>query len=182
MKLVQMPTALLRLGDADLDGAGVDSTLLAAFRDYLPRALAETRGLAILAPASAGTERLLMVLARQIGAALRDENIHLRERGGDLKAGRKKLCYLPGHALRLALADLACQRTLASEAVCFFQDLDGARGGPSVDPSRLDSAPLLSLLDERLADGRPTFLTVDPARLPPGLERELRARLPVLSV
>src|ERR1041385_4478442 len=98
-----MPTFLLRLGDADLDDAGVDPALLLAFRGYLPRALEETRGLAILAPASAGTERLLMVLARRIGAALRDENIHLRERGGNLKAGRRKLCYLPGHALLHAL-------------------------------------------------------------------------------
>ncbi len=181
MKLVQMPTALIHLEDAQLDGVGVDAGLLTAFRAYLPHALGETRGLAILAPATAGTERLLMILARRIGAALRDENIHLRERGGDVKAGRKKLCYLPGHALPTALDDLESRRALVSEAACFFQNLDGAWRDAQAGPRRVDSMPLLRLLDERLADGRPTFLTADPARLPSGLAGELRARLPVLQ-
>jgi hypothetical protein len=169
VKLVQMPTALVRLGDADLDDAGVDQALLKAFRSFLPRVLEQGRGLAILAPASLGTERLLTVLARRIGAALRDENIRLRERGGDVKAGRKKLCYLPGRALPIALADPVCRDVLTSESVCFFQDLDEAWAGPEAGPSPTDSAPFLGLLDRRLASGRPTFVTADPSRLPAGL-------------
>ena len=54
MKLVQMPTDLLHLEDADLDRAGVEPSLLAAFRAYLPAALGERRGLAILASPEAG--------------------------------------------------------------------------------------------------------------------------------
>jgi hypothetical protein len=168
--------------------AGVDAHLLAAFRAYLPGALDDTRGLAILAPPAAGTGRLLMVLARQIGAALRDENIHLRERGGDLKGGRKKLCYLPGSALPLALGEHAASRALASEAASFVQDLDlawpgdAARHDPPPGARPFDWGQLVRLLDERLAAGRPTFLTADPGGLPPRLAGKLRARLHVLEL
>ena len=181
MKLVQMPTDLLHLEDADLPAVGVDPRLLAAFRAYLPSALADTRGVAILGPAAAGTREVLMVLARRIGAALRDENIGLRERGGDLKRGRKKLCYLPGSALPTALAARRARRTLAAEAACFFQDLEGAWVAGQDGRAALAPNALLDLLDERLAGGRPTFLTASPDRLPSDVERGLRARLPVLE-
>src|SRR5690242_20614545 len=134
-----MPTGLLRLSDADLDDAAIDPPLLVAFRAYLPRAVDDERGLAILASPAHGSHQMLMVLARRIGAALRDENIHLREQGGDLKAGRKKLCYLPGRALALALGEPATRHALTSEAACFVQDLDrtgltDGRGGTGLPP------------------------------------------------
>jgi hypothetical protein len=136
---------------------------------------------AILAASGAGTRELLMVLARRIGAALRDENIHLRERGGDLKAGRKKLCYLPGRALPSAFGTSGARRALADEAACFFQDLDEAWAAEQTAGTMLSATVLLDLLDERLAGGRPTFLSADPDRLPSGLERGLRARLRMLD-
>lgn len=199
MKLVQMPTDLLRLEDADLDAAGLDPSLLAGFRAYLPRALDERRGLAILAPADSGAHLLLMVLARRIGAALRDANIRLRESGGDLKAGRQKLCYLPGAALGRALGLPEARAELAREAACFVQDLDAAwaaePGGAALaaeavclepdalaaEAVRLEPDVLLDLLDERLAANRPTFLNATPERLPSGLADRLRARLRVLT-
>lgn len=188
MKLVQMPTDLLHLEDADLDRARIDPGLLAAFRAYLPEALDERRGLAILAPPDTGAHRLLMVLARRIGVALRDANIRLRDDGGDLKAWRKKLCYLPGDALGAALGLPGARRELGREAACFVQDLDAAwAAGPSGMTHGLANtaspAPdaLLDLLDERLVEGRPTFLCADPRRLPPGLVDGLRARLPTLE-
>ena len=117
MKLVQMPVELLHLDEHDLPERGVDERLLAgfgAYRSTVPNAgttgWARAESLAILAPPEAGTRELLMVIARRVGAALRDENIHLRDRGGDLKAGRQKLCYLPGGALPEALAPLGYSR------------------------------------------------------------------------
>lgn len=181
MKLVQMPTDLLHLEDADLDRAGVEPSLLAAFRAYLPAALGERRGLAILASPEAGAHCLLMVLARRIGAALRDANIRLRDTGGDLKSGRRKLCYLPGDVLGAALDRPGARGDLAREAACFLQDLDAAwASGPSGTVS-LEPGGLLDLLDERLAAGRPTFLNAAPERLPSGLAIGLRARLPILA-
>jgi hypothetical protein len=193
-----MPTELLHLEDADLDDAGIEPGLLAAFRAYLPRALEDRRGAAILAPAEAGGRQLLMVVARRIGAALRDENIHLREAGGDLKARRKKLCYLPAHALMAALGSPPARRALADEAACFIQDLDGAWAaappagrvlgrsdagplGPDTPLAPVDVLDLLDLLDTRRAGGRPTFLNAAPAGLPAGVESALRARLPILE-
>jgi hypothetical protein len=173
-----MPTDLLHLEDADLDGAGLDPRLLADFRAYLPRALDERRGLAILAPPEAGAHRLLMVLARWVGAALRDANIRLRDAGGDLGSERRKLCYLPGDALPLALARPDARAELAREAACFLQDLDAAR---QANATPLEPAALLDLLDERLAAGRPTFLNAAPERLPAGLADGLRARLSALE-
>ena len=187
MKLVQMPTDLLHLADADLDAASLDPSLLAGFREYLPRALDERRGLAILAPADTGAHLLLMVLARRIGAALRDANIRLRDGGGDLKAGRQKLCYLPGDAFGSALKLPEARVELAREAACFVQDVDTAWAVVPVDAAqptgepRLEPGALLDLLDERLAAGRPTFLNAAPERLPSGLAAVLRARLPILT-
>ena len=180
MKLVQMPTELLHLRDADLPAAGVDPGLLAAFRSYLPGALGDRRGVAILAPPAAGTRPVLMVLARRIGAALRDENIRLRERGGDLKGGRRKLCYLPGRALPAALGTPSARRVLAGEAACFFQDLEAAwTAGEAGAP--LSPVAVLDLLDERRAAARPTFVSAAPEQLPAGLERGLRDRLPIIG-
>lgn len=181
MKLVQMPTDLLHLEDAGLPSAGVDPRLLVAFRSYLPSALEDMRGVAVLAPSAAGTRQVLMVLARRIGAALRDENIHLRELGGDLKTGRKKLCYLPGCVLTSALATPSTRRALAAEAACFIQDLDEAWPAGLPDPTPLAPPALLDLLDERQAAARPTFVSAAPDWLPTGLERGLRARLLILE-
>ena len=175
-----MPIDLLHLEDADLDAAGIAPDLLAAFRAYLPRAVDERCGLAILTPPGAGADRLLMVLARRIGAALRDANIRLRDEGGDLKAERKKLCYLPGHALGVALSLPSARAELACEAACFIQDLDAASASGPAGPVRLKTGVLLDLLDARLAVGRPTFLNATVDRLPSGLAVGLRARLPVL--
>src|SRR4051794_4892630 len=113
VKLVQMPTALLRVDEAELDAVGIDPGVLVAFRAYLPCALAERRGLLILVSAADGGHHLLMVLARRIGAALRDANIHLRDRGSDLRADRQKLCYLPGPAVVKALGETHARRSLA---------------------------------------------------------------------
>jgi hypothetical protein len=180
VKLVQMPRELLHLEDADLDGAGIEPGLLAAFRVYLPRAVEDRRGLAILTPVGDGGDRLLMVLARRIGAALRDANIRLRDDGGDLKVGRQKLCYLPGGALRSALSVTDARAELARQAACFVQDLDGAWPDGTSDAGVLEPRTVLDLLDERLAAGRPTFLNAAPERLPPGLADDLAIRLPVL--
>ena len=180
MKLVQMPTDLLHLDDAGLTPAAVDPGLLTAFRAYLPHVLEDTRGVAILAPSAAGT-RLLMVLARRIGAALRDANIHLRDRGGDLKRDRKKLCYLPGRVLSTALGNPSDRRALAVEAAVFLQDLDEAwPDGPS-DGTPLDPNAVRNLLGERQDAALPTFISAAPGRLPSGLERGLRVRLIVLE-
>ena len=71
------------------------------------------------------------------------------------------------------------RRTLASDAACFFQDLDQAWGRS--DGSRLDPSLLVALVDARLASGRATFLSAATNGLPDGLERELRARVRVLE-
>jgi hypothetical protein len=177
-----MPTGLIHVEDADLDGANVDPGLLAAYRAYLPRLLEDRRGLLMLAAPSEGGHHLLMLLARRIGAALRDANIRLRDGGGDMQAGKLRLCYLPGADLALALADPAHRRTLAAEAACFVQDLEGAwLAGESGSAASTVPEALRSLLDERLAAGRPTFLQAAPGTLPPAAARELRARLPVLG-
>ena len=181
MKLVQMPTGLLHLEDADLDAAGIAPDLLAAFRAYLPRAVDERRGLAILTPPGARAERLLMVLARRIGAALRDANIRLRDDGGDLKAGRKKLCYIPGRVLGSAFDLPAARDELEREAACFIQDLDAAWPSGPAGAMLLEPDALFDLLDARLAAGRPTFLNATADRLPSGLADDLQSRLPFLK-
>ena len=180
MKLVQMPTELIHLSEDDLPSLGVDAGLLAGFRRYLDRQPGALESLAILAPPEAGTRELLMVLARRIGAALRDENIRLRDRGGDLAAHRKKLCYLPGAALPEALRTPSARRALEREAATFFQDLDAA-WGRGANHRALAPSSFLSLLDARSRHGLFTGVSADPRGLPSALERELRARLRVLE-
>lgn len=196
MKLVRMPAELLHIEEERLPALGVDDRLLAQFRSYraaLPdgpigeacpapgtSGWEAAESLAILAPPEAGSRQLLMVIARRVGAALRDENIRLRDLGGDLEAGRSKLCYLPGSALREALGSPSARRALDREAACFFQDLDAAWTGAD-DGSPLDPNAFLALLDTRLGLGLRTFLSADPPRLPSGLEPGLRGRLRVLG-
>lgn len=176
-----MPPELVRIQDADLDAGTLGERLLAAFRAYLPRATHDRRGVAILAHGESGAHRALMVLARKVGAALRDANIALRDSGGNVKAQKQRLCYLPGSSLGIAFRTPGAWETLAREAACFVQDLEGAwvpeHGGEDV----ASPASVLALLDVRLMAGRPTFLTADPGRLPSGLEEALRARLAILE-
>jgi hypothetical protein len=181
MKLVQMPANLLHIEDADLDGADVEPGILEAFRAYLPTALDERRGLVILAAGSDGGQRMLMLLARRIGAALRDENIRRRDSGNDMAVRKLRLCYLPGELLHAALHLPQARAELAREAACFFQSLDSAWTAEYPGSTPRDATALLGLLDERLAAGRPTFLNAVPDRLLPGLEDALRARLPILE-
>lgn len=178
MKLVQMPRDLLHLELGDLPALGVDRRLLAEFEALLSQAADDQVGLAILAPPEAGTRELLMVLARRVGAALRNENIRHRDHGGGRQAEYKKLCYLPGSALPQAMAMPRARRSLAGEAACFFQDLDAAwaDGGAWLDPT-----VFLELLDLRLARRLPSYASAIPGTLPSRLEGELRARLRVLT-
>src|SRR6185369_12859652 len=109
--------------------------------------------------------------------------------GENLKIGRQKLCYVPGLALAEALIAPDLRLALASEAACFVQDLES--GWPAqaevldedaqTEPTPGGPDALRSLLDERLAAGRPTFLQAAPRSLPPRLEADLRDRLPVLD-
>jgi hypothetical protein len=138
-------------------------------------------GAAIIAPPTAGTREMLMVLARRIGAALRDDNIRRRDQGGDLARFRKKLCYLPGDVLADALSTPGARRTLASEEACFVQDLNDAWGSGATSAAALAPDALLDLLDERLAQARPTFVTAAPDRLPGDVARGLRERLRILE-
>jgi len=178
-----MPANLLHITEADLEAGGFDAGLLAAVRAYLPDVLADRRGTAILAPAGGGGRQVLMLLARRIGATLRDENIAARDSGGDMAAQKKRLCYLPGQVLGGALRLPDARTALASEAACFLQDLEAATAtrvelsGETV----VATAALLALLDERLQAGIPTFLNADPARLPADLILGLRGRLLVLE-
>jgi hypothetical protein len=181
VKLVQMPTALLHLGDDDLDDVGIDRRLLADFRVRLSRAVEHQQGLLVLVSAEAGGHHLLMVLARRIGVTLRDANIHLRDAGGDIKSGRQKLCYLTGSALASALNAADWRRVLAAEAACFVQDLDEVWRPGECRAGATDWGMLRSLLDERLAAGRPTFVQAAPDQVPRELEALLRRRLPVLE-
>jgi hypothetical protein len=179
MKLVQMPRELLHVEPDDLPALGVDTRLRAGFEAYLPRAVGDPVGLAILAPTEAGTTALLMLLARRVGAALRDANIRRRDHGEDRQAPYQRLCYLPGSALAQALEMPRARRSLDSEAACFFQDLVLAWASDAAQP---DPAAFVALLDLRLTRQLPTFASADPGFLPAGLDRELRARLPVLEV
>jgi hypothetical protein len=176
-----MPTDLLHLDDADLSDLGIDPMVLIAFRSYLTRASTDPLGMAILASPSAGTRELLMVLARRVGATLRDENIALRDTGGDLRPRRKKLCYLPGWAIPAALHDPIARRSIGTEAACFIQDVDAIWAPVRPAPGVLAPAAVLDLLDERLAARRPTFVSAAPSRLPQGLEHDLRVRLSIIE-
>jgi hypothetical protein len=181
MKLVQMPVEFIHLEEDDLPNLCLDPGLLAGFRRYLGSGPAALESLAILPAPEAGTGQLLMVLARRVGAALRGENIRLRDRGGDLGAHRKKLCYLPGAALPAALRAPAARRTLEREAAAFFQDLDAAWRAERADSEPLAPRSFLGLLDARSARGLPTFLSARPRALPPDLEPALRARMRILE-
>ena len=175
-----MPRDLLTVDQADLPALGVHPVLLdavAARRDTEPLTI---RSLALLGPRSAGTTAALMVLARRIGAALRDENIRLRDRGGDLRRGRRKLCYLPGGSLSAALGDDRARRALESEAVVFLQDLDDAlvssAGAPASDQA------VMNLLALRHRGGVRTFVSADPAALPAAVREALVAGLETVAV
>ena len=180
-----MPVDLLHVDEADLPELGVDRRLLAALDAYRADLAGQgdtgwtsAESLAILGRREAGTRELLMVLARRVGAALRDENIRARDGSGPRRGG-KRLCYLPGRVLPEAFRSESARRTLASDAACFFQDLDQAWDGS--DGGTLDPSLLLALVDTRLAGGRPTFLSAATNGLPDGLEHELRARVRVLE-
>ena len=181
MKLVQMPPHLIRIDEADLVAAGIESGLLARFQAYLPSLLDDRRGLALLLPAGAGGEQLLMLLARRVGAALRDENIQVRDTGGDIKGQKKRLCYLPGDVLDEAYDTQADRQSLATEAACFLQDLHAVWAGRVPESATPRPDAFLELLDARLAAGLSTFLNADPAILPPEGEAGLRARLQILE-
>ena len=122
-----------------------------------------------------------MLLARRVGAALRDENIQVRDTGGDIKGSKKRLCYLPGDVLYEAFEEAATRQALADEAACFLQDLDLVWKGRVPESATPQPAEFLKLLDTRLAAGLPTFLNADRATLPAAVLDGLRARLQVLE-
>ena len=176
-----MPVELIHVDADDLAGLNIERALLSEFRPYLDHDPTELESLAILAPPEAGSRELLMVLARRVGASLRDENIRLRDRGGDLRAQRKKLCYIPGIALPEAFRDPAARRALEREAAVFFQELETAWQAKRADSSSLVPGSFLALLDARAARGLSTFLSADPRALPPCLGPGIRARMRVLE-
>lgn len=173
MKLVQMPAELVHVELSDLTGRGVNPELLSALEAYAPRAAADTRGLALLRPREGGTAAALMVVARQVGAALRDENIRRRDSGDDMRVTKKQLCYLPGSAFSEALEDASVAGALTREAALFIQDLDSA------GEAHLQQA-FLALLAARHQAGLPTFISADPAHLSPDLLAAIQERLSVL--
>lgn len=181
MKLVQMPPELIRINEVDIVVAGFEAGVLASFRAYLPGVLEDRRGVVIFLPRHAGAEKLLMLLARRVGAALRDENIQVRDTGGDIRAAKKRLCYLPGSALDLAFEDTEARAALIDEAACFFQDLDQVWAGRVPESATPRPAQFLALLDVRLAAGLPTFVTADPSYLPAEIAAGLRDRLQTLE-
>ena len=181
VKLVQMPSDLLHIEEDSLPTLGVNGELLAQFEGYRSATRDRRESLAILAPRQMGTRELLMVLARQVGAALRNQNIRLRDTGGDLKASRQKLCYLPGGALGDALRSKPARQALEREAACFIQDLETAWPAGN-DIRRLPPDEFLALLDLRDERALPTFLTAAPERLPPHFTGELRHRMLTLEV
>lgn len=198
MKLVQMPRALLTVEPDDLPELGVHPALVEAVAARCAGDPLAIPSLAMLGPRTAGTTAALMVLARRIGAALRDENIRLRDRGGDLRGGRRKLCYLPGSSLRAALEAVSGRRALESEAVLFLQDLDdawaNARCADSAEAAStaVDSASaeatmtaesaIVGLLVLRRRRGLRTFVTADPVALPAAVHAALRAELDTVIV
>ena len=178
MKLVRMPTDLLHIEDSGLDVLDVDPELLSSFREQLTHVLESSIDVAILAPATMGTRAILMLLARRIGARLRDDNIQRRERGENLQSGRKKLCYLPGRLLVPALGDLVARQALIVEAAVFVQDLDEI--GLHTDADFAPFSPV-TLFQKRRATGRVSLVSADPRRLSSELEQELRAHMLVIE-
>jgi len=122
-----------------------------------------------------------MLLARRVGAALRDENIQVRDTGGDIKAAKKRLCYLPGGVLNEAFEEAEARAALANEAACFVPDLDQVWAGRVPESATLRPAQFLALLDARLAAGLPTFLTADPSHLPADVVAGIRLRFLTLD-
>lgn len=179
MKLVRMPRELLHVESDDLAALGVNGQLIAGLEAYLPRATDDEVGVAILAPADAGTRALLMVLARHVGIALRNDNIRLRDEGGEVEATFGRLCYLPGSAVAEAFQSAPARESLGREGACFVQDLESAWAEGVSAP--LDPKMLLELLDLRLARSLPTYVSADPAGLPAGLAAELLVRLRALE-
>ena len=180
MKLVQMPRDLLTVEVEDLSALGIHPALVEAVAARCAGDPLAIRSLALLGPRAAGTTAALMVLARRIGTALRDENIRLRDRGGDLRRGRRKLCYLPGAALRTAIDTEYARRALESEAVVFVQDLEDAWSGDGA-PARLADA-VSGLLAQRGRRGLRTFVSADPAVLPAGVRAAVLAQLEAQTV
>lgn len=181
VKLVQMPPELVRIDEVDIVAAGYEPSLLAAYQAYLPTMLEDRRGVAILASAEAGGLPMLMLLARRVGAALRDENIQVRDAGGDIKGGKKRLCYVPGAVLDDAYDEPDARQTLATEAACFVQDLESAWVGRVPESATLTPSRFLNLLDQRIAAGLPTFVQSAPADLPELVLSGLRSRLRVIA-
>ncbi|MCC7370788.1 MAG: hypothetical protein IT306_20370 [Chloroflexi bacterium] len=177
VKLVQMPPELVRIDEVDIVAGGYAPSLLAAYQAYLPMVLEDRQGVAILASAEAGGLPMLMLLARRVGAALRDENIQVRDAGGDMRGGKKRLCYVPGTVLDDAYEEQDAQQALATEAACFVQELETVWAGRVPESATLTPSRFLSLLDQRRAAGLPTFVQADPARLPEAALHGLRSRL-----
>ena len=125
---------------------------------------------------------MLMVLARRIGAALRDENIRRRDQGENLRRSRKKLCYLPGSHLADAIGAPGARKALVDEAACFIEDLELAWVGSTLASTQLEPEALFAVIDARLAVGRPTFISASPMDLPNQVERGLRDRLRILEI
>jgi len=173
-----MPRDLLAVEAADLPSLGVPAQLAHAAAELAARDGLTLPSAAILGSRDAGTTAVLMVLARKVGAALRDYNIRLRD-GGDVSATRLRLCYLPGAALPEALASVTARRTLESEAALFLADLDDAWTVAGVTADL--GAALLDLLASRDGAALRTFVSADPTRLPESILRVLgRDRFVVL--
>jgi hypothetical protein len=172
MKLVRMPRHLLAVEPEDLPGLGVAPGLAAAVAALAGGDPDAIPSLAILGPREAGTTPALMLLARRVGARLRDDNIRLRDSGGDLAAGRKALCYLPGADLAAALARPDARRALHAEAAVFVQDLD--------DSGRASDGEVCALVAARRERRLRTFVSADPGRLSPRLLSALAANLAVV--
>lgn len=181
VKLVQMPPDLVRIDEVDIVAAGHEPSLLAAYRAYLPTVLADRQGVAILASTETGSLPMLMLLARRVGAALRDENIRVRDGGGAITDPKKRLCYVPGSVLDEAYEEPDARQALATEAACFVQELDAVWAGRVPESATLTPSRFLSFLDQRLAAGLPTFVQADPVRLPDAVLTGLRSRLRVIE-
>lgn len=182
-----MPRELLSAEADDLPGLGVHPALVAAVAERCA-AMNVIEGVALLGPPEWGATPALMVLARKVGAALRDDNIRLREAGGDLARGRKKLCYLPGSTVREALATEAGHRALHVEEAVFLQDLDAVwtgDGAAQPEASTLAStlaAMLAAMLAERCRRQLRTFVSADPAGLPPNVLHALTNTMDVIRI
>lgn len=180
MKLVQMPRDLLSVESDDLPALGVHPDIVAAILARCAGDPLTMPSLALLGPAQSGTTAALMVLARTVGVALRDENIRLRDTGGDLQARRRKLCYLPGAVLSAALRSAGARRALRAEAAVFLQSLDAAWAAEASAPAI--EVELGALLAERHHRGVQTFVSADPAGVPADVRTLLLERFDAVTV